>query len=296
MISVEDFKPVEFEDYEVFKRCYEKNPPLHSDYLWSLQMCWKHYMKYNYVEHNGQIVFMTEKDGQRYVRPPTGPANKELLDDVLRIADEIDSPVHLNLADQYMREWTKKEHPELSYELHRDYYDYLYLAKDLANLPGKAYLKIRNDLNYFKKHYNFQVEPVTEQNIIEFQEMLQRWCKARDCSDVPLMEKEKIATETALYNFDKLHLEGIGLRIEGSIQAFSVWDWISPDTVVIHYEKAMQEYRGIYQAINQEAAKLLAPKYKYINRESDMGEPGLRKAKEKYHPHHMVEVGHAPRT
>ena len=46
----------------------------------------------------------------------------------------------------------------------------------------------------------------------------------------------------------------------------------------------------IYRAIYAETAKILAKSYTYINRESDMGVEGIREAKMRYHPHHMVEV------
>ena len=52
----------------------------------------------------------------------------------------------------------------------------------------------------------------------------------------------------------------------------------------------MPDFDGIYQAINNEAAKELAKDYKFINRESDLGIDGLREAKKRYHPHHMEKV------
>ena len=41
-----------------------------------------------------------------------------------------------------------------------------------------------------------------------------------------------------------------------------------------------------------ETAQILKKNYIYINRESDMNIPGIRKAKLSYRPHHMLEVFH----
>ena len=46
----------------------------------------------------------------------------------------------------------------------------------------------------------------------------------------------------------------------------------------------------LYRAVNAETARILAGKFTYINRESDMGVEGIREAKTRYHPHHMIEV------
>jgi len=52
----------------------------------------------------------------------------------------------------------------------------------------------------------------------------------------------------------------------------------------------MPDFDGIYQAINNEAAKTISSDYRYINRESDLGIRGLREAKKRYHPHHMEKI------
>jgi hypothetical protein len=67
---------------------------------------------------------------------------------------------------------------------------------------------------------------------------------------------------------------------------------MNPETAVVHYEKGSPDFDGIYKAINMETAKILQKNYTYINRQSDMDLPGLRKAKMSYHPHHMIEVFH----
>ena len=40
----------------------------------------------------------------------------------------------------------------------------------------------------------------------------------------------------------------------------------------------------------KETAAILVGEVEYINRESDLGVGGLREAKMRYYPHHMVEV------
>ena len=54
-------------------------------------------------------------------------------------------------------------------------------------------------------------------------------------------------------------------------------------------EKADWSYRGIYQTINRLFCEKFLNGYKWINRQQDTGDLGLRKAKLSYHPHHLIE-------
>ena len=74
-----------------------------------------------------------------------------------------------------------------------------------------------------------------------------------------------------------------------------VYEKMNLDTVIVHYEKGAPDYDEIYKAINLETAKLIHKGFKFVNREPDMGLPGLRKANMSYRPHHMVEVYHIAR-
>jgi hypothetical protein len=89
-----------------------------------------------------------------------------------------------------------------------------------------------------------------------------------------------------------LRLEGIALRLGDEIEAVSVFESLSPEMAVIHFEKAMPDFEGLYQVINQDVAKMLVGNHRYINRQSDLGIEGLRTAKMRYHPHRMIEVQH----
>jgi len=175
---------------------------------------------------------------------------------------------------------------------HRDYFEYVYRSSDHAELPGTTYKKIRNRLNKFKKNYEYNVELISEENINDVQRFLKRWCLWRDCSSDILLENEKKAILYSMSHFFDLELSGIAVRIEGNIEAISVFEKMNSDTAVAHYEKGSPDHDGIYKLVNAETAKILQKDYQYINRESDMGYPGLRQAKMSYRPHHMIEVFH----
>ena len=53
---------------------------------------------------------------------------------------------------------------------------------------------------------------------------------------------------------------------------------------VIHIEKANWEYNGLYQFINQQFLIHEFPDALLVNREDDVGLPGLRKSKMSYNP------------
>ena len=72
--------------------------------------------------------------------------------------------------------------------------------------------------------------------------------------------------------------------------AMTIASYINDAAVDIHFEKAVGEYavNGGFAAINQMYASTLKD-VKFINREEDINIPGLRKAKESYHPKFMLK-------
>jgi hypothetical protein len=228
--------------------------------------------------------------GKPQFRPPVGARNDLILREVLELAKKEGGKKAVIGIDEASKEWIREVRPDIDVSEDRDFYDYVYLAKNLAELPGKHYLTQRNHLNKFRRKYKHSVERIEQQNREEVEEFLKRWCLARDCEEDKMLEEEKNAILLCMDHFFEFGLFGIVIRINGKIQALSVWEQLNKDTAAIHFEKAMPEFDGLYPAINNEAAKILTKDYKYINRESDLGIQGLRTAKERLHPDHMAAL------
>jgi hypothetical protein len=124
--------------------------------------------------------------------------------------------------------------------------------------------------------------------------MLDRWCAARNCGVDPGLCDEYRAIRQLLEHYEQLDVTGAAVRVDGAVQAFSMGEALSPDTAVIHVEKAMPDIEGLYQVMNQWFCRDQLGGFDYVNREQDLGVPGLRKAKLSYHPHHMVKKFRVP--
>jgi hypothetical protein len=99
---------------------------------------------------------------------------------------------------------------------------------------------------------------------------------------------KEYAVHEALISFEELDYRGGTIIIDSRVEAFSLGEPLNRETAVIHVEKANPDIQGLYAAINQLSCLHAWADMKYINREQDMGIEGLRKAKEPYHPHQMV--------
>lgn len=295
MLSLDDFKPITLDDKPLFDKHYENYPPIHSDNIFTTLISWKGYSNYNFTFLDDNLIIYSNINNKIRFRPPSGKFKKDVFDQVINLAKKQDSDYPFGVIDLKTKEWMSKVYPKIKFEEHRDFYDYVYLSKDLAELQGSSYAKIRNRLNKFKKNNEYLVEKISEENMNEIQEFLKRWCLWKDCESDPILENEKKAILYSMSKFFDLKLSGILFRINNAIESIAVFEGMNPATAVVHYEKGSPDYDGIYKAINQETAKLLQNNYKFINREPDMGIPGLRRAKLSYQPHHMVEVFHVDR-
>ena len=296
MLSIDDFKPVTLEDKHLFDTHYERYPPMHSDNVFTTIISWMEYAQYHYTFLKDNLIIMTKLGNVLRFRPPSGKYDRDIFQQVLKLAKREGSDDYpIGVIDIQIKDRLSKDYPKLEFTPHRDYFDYVYLASDLAELPGATYSKIRNRLNKFKRNNKYTNEKIAEVNMDEVRTFLKRWCLWKDCKSDPMLENEKKAIMFSTNNFFELELSCIAIRIDGKIEAISVYEQMNPDTVVVHYEKGAPDYDGVYKDINKETAKLIQQEFKFVNREPDMGLPGLRKAKMSYRPHHMVEVYHIAR-
>jgi uncharacterized protein len=166
--------------------------------------------------------------------------------------------------------------------------DYVYRVQDLIELPGHKYDGKRNHINYFLRNNEYSFSPLRQADIPEVIEFEKRWYEHRHRTEIPGLAAENQAVHELLHNYRDLPVEGAAIRIGGRIEAFAVSAELNRDTAVVIAEKANPEIRGLYQTINQMYCERMLSRFTWVNREQDAGDPGLRRAKLSYNPHHRV--------
>ena len=166
----------------------------------------------------------------------------------------------------------------------RDAADYIYLKSEFENPAGRKHHKRKNLINRFMSEYpNAHFEVLTPNNLAKAREYYEDYCRRNpESSSIDSMEYRAVS---ALFdNFDFRYFSGGVLIADGKILGFTIAQ-IYGDTVYVHIEKAEKDIPGAYQTLNR--AYLLTiddPEIKYVNREEDMGLPGLRRSKMAYCP------------
>ncbi len=176
----------------------------------------------------------------------------------------------------------------------RDGFDYLYEIDHLADLKGKKFQQKRNHINRFLESCpNWRAELITPAWIPACRGLLDRWYRTRLEAD-PHMQYhlEQLALNRAFQNYEALGLDGLLLLDGDKPIAMTIGSLLSPTVYDVNFEKALGEIPGDYAMINRTFARYIRDQYpqvQYLDREDDLGLPGLRKAKESYHPDRMVE-------
>jgi len=170
----------------------------------------------------------------------------------------------------------------------RDAFDYLYLRSELAELPGNRFHKKKNRVNYFTSRHDYEVDIFRPMHLDGALRLLAEWQRVRGNDDSRSAVLEASATAEGLQLAALLGLEGVTVLVGGAVAAFALGERLNRETSVCHFEKADPFMEGISQLMDQQFSSRLFTDCTYVNREQDLGEPGLRAAKLSYHPVELV--------
>ncbi len=133
--------------------------------------------------------------------------------------------------------------------------------------------------------------PLDSESLPETIEFFENLGIESDKADPVMAEFEREQVLDVLRNFDDYPFEGAALRDgQNRIVAFTAGE-VCGDTLVLHIEKMKHSVSGAGETINNYFARYMLsrhPGITYINREDDSGDPGLRFAKQSYHPAMML--------
>lgn len=237
--------------------------------------------------HDYQVVFGQDlylkgktRDGFYYLTP-TVPVEQ------LQWKDMEDCLQGCNFLFPIPESWASQFDPQKYQEDKKEQdSDYLYTVAKLASYPGRHLSGRRNLVKQFMEHHPVHSSIVlSSTNKDHALEVLEEW-QQEGVKEEPFSDYGPCTEAVQL--METLNLNGLISYVDGKPAAFVLGEELHSKTYVIHFAKALRQYKGIYQYIYQEFARSLQGKYEYINLEQDLGVYDLQHAKRAYYPDQLI--------
>ena len=268
------------------------------EYCFATLYLWQHVYKTRYYIGEDFAVIMAENEGNTFSILPLATKERlpEVIDFVVKYFTKEGKKVCFRGETKEVVQVLNENYPEqFEYTEERDLFDYVYDGESLRTLAGKKNQKKRNHLNYFLKEFEgrYEYKLLNEENFDECLELLKEWTLKKEENDEhdEGIDDEYIGIKKIFKDYELLKdkLKIAGVYVDNKLEAFTIGELINPNMALVHIEKANPNIRGLYQYINQQFILNEFPEVEFVNREEDLGIPGLRKAKLSYHPVRFVE-------
>ena len=269
---------------------YTKNsnyPPC--DYSGGVIYTWFSRCDVAYAIYNDTLILKTNGNYQAFFLP-IGKDFYGALTQIENYAVEKCIPLNYICVDSNSLEILKNRYnDDLVYEYNRDYSDYVYNYSEMETFSGKKFSGQRNHINGFKKTYpNYKYKTIRRDDRIKLLDFLNEYKKEHKNSN--RIEKNEFEySKKLIRDFFCGDFVGGYIEVDGKVVAVSVGEY-SKNSLIIHLEKALTSYRGVYPTMFNEFVKhAKKDEIIYVNREDDSGDLGLRTSKEQYKPVFMVD-------
>lgn len=295
MLTLEE---ITIEKKELFNRYLKRKCSQNSEFTFTNLFMWRKSYDMRYVILNDMLCIMPQhKGGPRSATFPVGFIGEDgkekdivpVIEELLAYFKDIGAEPLIRLYDEITVQKLTQAFPG-KFLITEDVgsFDYVYSVQELSNLSGKRFHAKKNHVNKFMRLYPWEYRPISVENVAECLQVFEQWYQNR-VDEVAGLDEEYEAVRELFFNWDKLDVSGGSLWVDGSMIAFSVGEPLCDKMAVIHLEHADTAYEGAFAMMNQQFLKNRWQEFEYVNREEDMGIPGMRKAKESYHPVFMVK-------
>lgn len=164
--------------------------------------------------------------------------------------------------------------------------DYLYTMEKMTTLAGRKLHKKRNLLKQFVESYRHEALPLTDAHMNDARGILDAWQKD---TRLDAGQTDFGPCREALDRYEELMLCGGIYYADGEPAGFVLGEEVNDETYVLHFAKARTKFKGVYQFMFNNFAKILPPKYKFLNLEQDLDKENLRVFKSSYVPDALVK-------
>jgi len=277
-----EFAPIVLEHKGDMDAVLARLQPLASEYTFTNLFAWAGTSHYQLARFEDGLLIRKEIDGQVSTLQPLMPGDAHAA---------VEACLTIGSIGRVGEDFLARLDPEIQSVAREDQddFDYVYSVPELIALQGPKYHDKKNLLHQLDKAHDWHYRPMTPEIVKRCLEFQHEWCEERDCEENEGLYREHCATHRMLRHFNALGIRGGIIEIDGTIVAISLGEPLNQDTYVIHVEKAKGGMPGLYQAINREFLRDAAAGFPFVNREQDLGIPGLRKAKTSYNPVRMVK-------
>ncbi len=266
------------------------------EYAYANIYAWTAMYQTKWASGGGSMYFrMRHEDEDYFLCPVTALSNFE---NALAVLTEYEKKrgreaLHFVCLPKDFAEKLKELRPEVTLEENRDGADYLYEREKLASFSGKALHAKKNHKNRFLALYgdSYEYRVMTPDDVPLCKAFNEKWYAANRAYTDFEFSNEHIATTKLLDHFESLGLVGGLIFVGGELRAYTLAsdNYDGADTLDVHTEKGDYDTVGVYPTVCSEFLLHSGSAYRYVNREDDVGDEGLRQSKLSYKPVAMEE-------
>ncbi|MBO4252092.1 MAG: GNAT family N-acetyltransferase [Clostridia bacterium] len=254
-----------------------------NDFTLGTRYMWDDEFKIEYAVVSDTLIMRETFSRRSAFYYPLGEDISAALNAIEEYSKEAGTPLCFGGLTEEQAGELSKRYAGAKYEYSRDWCDYIYPVEQFKTYAGKKLSGQRNHVNKFKKLYpDHKVNRITANDLPRIKEFLREYEKENEFNGLAAEEEPRVYA--LLENMAYLEQFGIFITVGDKIVSLSVGEKIG-DVLYVHVEKGLKEYEGVYPATAQAFAREFADeRVKYINREEDCGDLGLRVSKTQYHP------------
>lgn len=282
-----EFKPVTKRDSGRLRKYYQSCRYGLCEYSVGAKLMWRTTWKYAWAEIAGCLVVRCEDKGRWiFDYPVPGPEGDEdaALDAIEAYCLEKGAAPVISVVPESKAARLLARYPYVRVSDIRTWRDYVYYREDLQLFAGRRYSGQRNHIKKFHSQWpdaEFRKLTAADTGAIErfWQDYAAEFPKGNNAKARDELELSK----KMLRMVDKPFFLAGGMFDGDKLVALSLAEKCG-DTLIIHIEKALYSYTGVYPTLVQAFASAFGDGCQWINREDDAADRGLRTSKLQYGP------------